>query len=148
VEKVRVFGMIDFLPRPPEGQPLRILCLGAHCDDIEIGCGGTLARFAREWPTAQFHWRVFSSNPTRKAETLACANRIMQAANGRTDVQVLGFRDGFLPYEGYQVKEAFEALKAGVKPHLILTHYRQDLHQDHRLICELTWNTFRNHTVL
>jgi LmbE family N-acetylglucosaminyl deacetylase len=140
--------MIDFLPRPVAGKPLVVLCLGAHPDDIEIGCGGTLLRFAREWPTAQFHWRILSSNPVRKAETLACAEQLMLEAKGRCDVQVLEFRDGFLPYEGYQVKEAFEKLKQEIQPDLILTHFRHDLHQDHRLICELTWNTFRNHTIL
>lgn len=130
----------------PAGAPPRILLLGAHCDDIEIGAGGTAMRLVAENPGAAFRWVVFSSNPTRKAEAEACAAKFLAGAK---DPQVIvhSFRDGFLPYSGAEVKDAFEALK-DFKPDLILTHYRQDLHQDHRLVNELTWNTWRNHLIL
>jgi LmbE family N-acetylglucosaminyl deacetylase len=127
--------------------PLRILCLGAHCDDLEIGCGGSMLRLLEENPSAEVMWVVFTSNPVRKAEAEAGARRILQGA-GRSEIRILEFRDGFLPYSGLAVKEAFEEIKGLCKPDLIFTHQRHDLHQDHRLICELTWNTWRNHMVL
>ncbi|MDB5047960.1 MAG: hypothetical protein JWO30_1031 [Fibrobacteres bacterium] len=131
----------------PDGSPLRILCLGAHCDDIEIGCGGTVLRLIEEHPTAEFHWVVFSSNPKRKAEAQAAAEQFLKGA-ARKEIRILEFRDGYLPYSGALVKDAFEALKKDVSPDLILTHYRQDLHQDHRLVSDLTWNTWRDQLIL
>jgi LmbE family N-acetylglucosaminyl deacetylase len=131
----------------PDGSPLRILCLGAHCDDIEIGAGGTVLRLIEEHPTAEFLWVVMSSTPARKEEAVATAERFLKGA-ARKDIRVLGFRDGYLPYLGVEVKDAFEALKKDFVPDLILTHYRHDLHQDHRQVSDLTWNTWRNHLIL
>ena len=127
--------------------PLKVLCLGAHCDDVEIGCGGTVMRLIKENPGAEFLWVVFSSNELRKAEAQACAERILAGA-AKSDIRILAFRDGFLPYSGAAVKEQFEDLKKQFRPDLILTHYRHDLHQDHRMVCELTWNTWRDHFIL
>jgi LmbE family N-acetylglucosaminyl deacetylase len=124
-----------------------ILCLGAHCDDIEIGCGGTILRLAEEHPAAHFHWVVFSSNPRRAAETRAASERLLARAGSKT-VIINDFRNGYFPYIGAQIKDYFEKLKAGVSPDLILTHTRDDLHQDHRVLCDLTWNTFRHHMIL
>ena len=129
------------------GQARHILCLGAHCDDIEIGCGGTLLTWLEQNPALTVTWVVFASNELRKAEATLGAQRFCQHA-ARLDLRVFDFRDGFLPYHGAEVKEHFEAIKRDIKPDLILTHYRHDLHQDHRLINELTWNTFRNHLIL
>jgi LmbE family N-acetylglucosaminyl deacetylase len=128
--------------------PLRqVLCLGAHCDDLEIGCGGTVLTLASMPNPPAFTWVVFGSTPTREAEALRAAETLLRGTpNAR--IIIKKFRDGFLPYEGGLVKEAFEELKGMVSPDLVLTHYRADLHQDHRLISELTWNTFRNHLVL
>ncbi len=123
-----------------------VLALGAHCDDIEIGCGGALLRLLREKPGLEVHWNVFASSPARKLEAERSAGMFLAGA-AKAEVRVHAFRDGFLPYHGIEVKEAFEALKAQVKPDLILTHYRQDLHQDHRLVSELTWNTWRDHLI-
>ncbi len=130
-----------------DGSPLRILCLGAHCDDIEIGCGGTMLRLLAENPTAEVLWVVFSSSPTRKAEAQATAELFLKGA-AKSEIRILDFRDGYLPYSGSAVKDAFEALKPLFNPDLILTHYRHDLHQDHRLVSDLTWNTYRNHLIL
>ncbi|MEM7450514.1 MAG: PIG-L deacetylase family protein [Pseudomonadota bacterium] len=130
----------------PDGQPLSVLCLGAHCDDIEIGCGATLLTLA-EQSAINVHWQVFTSTPERRLEAEAGAKAFGSAAR-ELSVEILDFRDGFLPYEGTAVKEAFEALKQRVQPDLIFTHYGRDAHQDHRLVSELTWNTFRNHLVL
>jgi LmbE family N-acetylglucosaminyl deacetylase len=123
------------------------LCLGAHCDDIEIGCGGTLLRWLEERPDLDVRWVVFSSTPRRAAETRASAQRFL----GREPDKCLTlgeFRDGFLPWQGGEVKQEFERLKAEFAPDVILTHYRHDLHQDHRLVSELTWNTFRGPLIL
>jgi LmbE family N-acetylglucosaminyl deacetylase len=124
----------------------RILCLGAHSDDIEIGCGGTMLRLMQEYPGACVDWVVFACNGTRSSEARASANDFLQAAKEKK-VVTKDFRDGFLPYTGGEVKDFFETLK-DFNPDLIFTHCRHDLHQDHRLLCELTWNTFRDHLVL
>jgi len=125
----------------------RVLCLGAHCDDLEIGCGGTVLKLAGGRNPPAFTWVVFSSDATREAEALQGA-RMVLSKTPSSQVIIKKFRDGFLPYEGGLVKETFEELKGLVSPDLVLTHYRGDLHQDHRLISELTWTTFRDHLVL
>lgn len=125
----------------------RVLCLGAHSDDIEIGCGGTLLRLIESSNTIEFYWMVLSSNPDRAKEAERSARAFLRRVRTKTIV-VQSFRDGFLPYIGAPVKECFEDLKKVFAPDVIFTHFRHDLHQDHRLVCELTWNTFRNHLIL
>lgn len=128
-------------------KPLRVLCLGAHSDDIEIGCGGTILRLTEEYPNCSFHWVVFSACGVRRDEAKAAAH--LFAGGERLEQLVLkDFRDGFMPFDGAEVKAAFEELKQEVSPDLIFTHQRRDAHQDHRLLSELTWNTFRNHFIL
>jgi LmbE family N-acetylglucosaminyl deacetylase len=124
-----------------------VLCLGAHCDDLEIGCGGTVLALAGSPNPPAFTWVIWSSDATREAEARRSAELFLHGASG-AQIIIKKFRDGFLPYEGGRVKDEFEELKSLVTPDLVLTHYRHDLHQDHRLISELTWNTFRNHLVL
>ena len=124
-----------------------LLCLGAHADDIEIGCGGTLLTWLAARAGLTVHWVVFSGAGTpREAEAQASARRFLTGA-GRSDVTVHRFRDGFFPYDA-ALKDAFEALKAQVRPDLVFTHARDDRHQDHRAVSDLTWNTFRSHTIL
>jgi len=130
----------------PRATPV-VLCLGAHCDDIEIGCGGTLLRWRRERPTLEVHWVVFASDPVRRREAELGAACFLGDPRAERLV-VHDFREGFLPYHGGAVKEAFEALKQDLRPDLIFTHQRDDRHQDHRLVSELTWNTFRDHLIL
>ncbi len=127
--------------------PIRLLCLGAHCDDIEIGCGGTILRLATSRCETEVHWVVFSSNEQRKKEALDSAHAFLENVRN-SNIVIDTLRDGFFPYLGVELKERFESLKAKCSPNLILTHYRQDLHQDHRLVSELTWNTFRDHLIL
>jgi len=127
--------------------PRRILCLGAHCDDIEIGCGGTVLRLLESHNDCEVYWLVFTSTPERKREAEQAADLFLKRAKSKR-VMIRDYRDGFLPYSGPAVKDEFESLKREFSPDLILTHYRHDLHQDHRLICELTWNTFRDHLIL
>ena len=131
----------------PNRHPLRVLCVGAHCDDIEIGCGGTILNLAAAKTDMEIRWIVFSSNEERKKEALKSADAFLGSTVNK-QVVVHTFRDGFLPYVGGEIKDRFEELKTDFLPDLILTHYSRDLHQDHRLISELTWNTFRNHLIL
>lgn len=130
----------------PEG-PLRVLCLGAHPDDIEIGCGGTVLRLLDEHPGSAIDWVVFSGEGERRREAEASAADFLAAAGARR-VLVHPFRDGFFPWQGAAIKESFERLKAECEPSLVLTHCRTDAHQDHRLLAELAWNTWRCHLVL
>jgi LmbE family N-acetylglucosaminyl deacetylase len=120
----------------------KILCLGAHADDIEIGCGGSILRWLKEHEDLEFYWVVLSSNNKRKKEALKGAELFLKRSRKKT-ILVENFRDGFFPYTGTQIKEYFEALKKRVSPDLVLTHYRDDRHQDHRVVSDLTWNTFR-----
>ena len=125
---------------------LQILCLGCHSDDIEIGCGGTILRLAAQYPDSVFHWVVFSAIGVRQAEAQHAA--ALFAGDRLRGPLLKTFPDGFMPFVGDQVKTVFEELKQSVSPHLIFTHNRIDAHQDHRLISELTWNTFRDHFIL
>jgi len=134
------------LPKGANGA-LQILCLGCHSDDIEIGCGGTILRLAREHPGCIFHWVVFSAIGVREAEAQRAASLFVSPGNLRGPL-LKSFPDGFMPFVGADVKTVFEELKQVVTPDLIFTHNRKDAHQDHRLIAELTWNTFRDHMIL
>lgn len=125
---------------------LRLLCLGAHCDDIEIGCGGTILTLAAARPI-EVHWVVFSSDEQRKQEALNSASAFLKGV-AASRITIQSFRDGFFPYAGSEIKEHFEQLKTEFSPDVIMTHYSHDLHQDHRLVSELTWNTFRNQLIL
>jgi LmbE family N-acetylglucosaminyl deacetylase len=130
----------------PGAAPM-ILCVGAHSDDIEIGCAGTIMRLVESYPTLEITWIVLGAHGERAAEARKSAQSLLGQVKAKK-VIVAGFRDGFFPYVGVEIKEFFEQLKTQLAPDLIFTHYREDLHQDHRLICELTWNTFRNHLIL
>jgi len=127
-------------------EPSRVLCLGAHSDDIEIGCGGTILSLKQSLPSLQFYWIVFSAAESRREEAARAAE--LFTAGCKHEVMFAGFRDGFLPYEGGQVKDYFESLKQKISPDLIFTHWQGDAHQDHRLLSELAWNTFRDHLIL
>ena len=129
-------------------EPLRrVLAIGCHADDIEIGCGGTLLTLVAANPELEVDWVVLAAPGERSAEARASAEAFLAGA-AAARVQVHKFRDGFLPYVGAEVKEVFEDLKRRVDPQLVLTHANYDFHQDHRLACELTWNTFRDHLIL
>ena len=132
--------------KSPE-QTLRVLCLGAHCDDIEIGCGGTLLRILKEFKNSEVHWVVFSSDSRRKQEARSSAKIFLRHA-GKSIIRIEKFRNGYFPFIGGEIKDLFEALKQRFSPDVIFTHYRMDLHQDHRTISDLTWNTFRHHLIL
>ena len=124
-----------------------ILCLGAHSDDIEIGCGGTILSLANQYPGSVFHWVVFSAVGEREVEARRAASAFVNPTALKGPI-LKKFRDGFLPFAGAEVKTVFEELKQSISPDLIFCPSRRDSHQDHRLIGELTWNTFRNHFIL
>jgi LmbE family N-acetylglucosaminyl deacetylase len=127
--------------------PRRVLCLGAHSDDIEIGAGGMVLELLRQRPGVQFQWVVFSAAGVRATEARQSARRFLGARSAE-QVRLFPFRDGFFPSEYPAVKEAFEQVARGFQPDLVLTHTRDDRHQDHRVVSDLTWNTFRRHLVL
>jgi LmbE family N-acetylglucosaminyl deacetylase len=126
---------------------LRLLCVGAHADDIEIGCGGLVLDLIRRGGSVDVDWVVFSAPAEREREARRGARYFLRGAR-HTRVAVKDFHDGFFPYEGAAIKKVFEDLKATVAPDLVLTHYREDRHQDHRVLSDLTWNTFRDHLIL
>ncbi len=125
---------------------LKILCLGSHSDDIEIGCGGTILQLAEQYPGSEFHWVVLSAIGEREAEAKQAAT--LFAGAGLRGPLLKTFPDGFMPFVGAEVKTIFEELKRVISPDLIFTHNGRDAHQDHRLLAELTWNTFRDHFIL
>jgi len=127
--------------------PLRILCLGAHPDDIEIGCGGTMLRLLAQHPGSEVSWVVFSGDGARRGEAEASARDFLAGA-GSQRITIHGFRDGFFPWLGDAIKQEFERIKSALDPTLVLTHWKGDAHQDHRTIAELTWNTWRHHLIL
>jgi len=137
--------MLDFLL--DNKKPLNILCLGAHCDDIEIGAGGTLLKLFDSYKVNSVKWVVFASNDIRKREATVSAGRFLEKVS-TTDIIIQSYRDGFLPFMAAEVKDFFEVIKKEFQPDIIFTHYRDDRHQDHRLVSDLTWNTWRNHLIL
>ena len=139
--------MLNLKLAKDKATPLKILCLGAHSDDIEIGCGGSILRLLAENSNTDVHWIVFAANGERASEATSSAEQFLANAS-RKKIVLNEFRDSFFPYIGGEIKQYFETIKHEITPDLIFTHYRDDLHQDHRLISELTWNTFRNHLIL
>lgn len=134
-------------PDTRRGEPLRVLFLGAHSDDIEIGCGGTVLELIQANPSVEIRWVVFSAGGVRATEARRSARKFI-GARAADAVQLHEFRDGFFPVQLGDVKEAFEAIARSFKPDVVFTHRREDRHQDHRVVSDLTWNTFRRQLVL
>jgi LmbE family N-acetylglucosaminyl deacetylase len=130
-----------------QGECLRVLCLGAHSDDLEIGCGGTVLEWLATRDEVEVTWVVFSALGQRSKEARESANEILSKAK-RTNLVLRDFRDGYFPVQFEKAKDLFEELKANENPDVIFTHRLEDRHQDHRLVAELTWQTFRDHLIL
>jgi LmbE family N-acetylglucosaminyl deacetylase len=126
---------------------LRVLCLGAHADDIEIGCGGTLLELRRRRPAPDIRWVVFSGDSTRAAEARRGAAGLLGAAAGRR-VTTCDFRDGYFPGMFAEIKEMVQSLAREHQPDVVFTHARHDRHQDHRVLSDLAWNAFRRQLIL
>jgi len=139
--------MLRLIPHPARGRSLRVLCLGAHSDDLEIGCGGTLLSWLDAKPQLEVTWVVLSASGPRKSEAERSARALLRRATSVT-VTLAAFRDGFLPAQYSEVKDFLESVKRTCTPDIVLTHRLEDRHQDHRLVAELTWNTWRDHLVL
>lgn len=139
--------MLDLILNLPRRRAPRFLFIGAHCDDIEIGCGGTVIEMTRRYPDAQIQWVVLSSDERRRKEAQRAARQMLR---GLADpiVTIKGFRGAYFPSETPAIKDFFETLKHSKRPDVIFTHCREELHQDHRVVGELTWNTFRDHLIL
>jgi LmbE family N-acetylglucosaminyl deacetylase len=127
--------------------PRTFLCIGAHCDDIEIGCGGTLSHWAQLYPQARFVWAVFAGDAVRVGESRSAA-RALLGESTRVEFRLHEFQDSYFPAQFAQIKEAIGALRRDLAPDVVLTHFEHDRHQDHRILSELTWNAFRDHLVL
>jgi LmbE family N-acetylglucosaminyl deacetylase len=139
--------MLDFVPSVQRDRPLRLLCIGAHSDDLEIGCGGTVLSWLASRRRIHVTWVVLTAADERKQEARRSATALLRQA-AEVDTVLGEFRDGFLPTQYSAVKEFFESLKDRESPDVVLTHRLEDRHQDHRLVGELTWNTWRNSVIL
>ncbi len=137
--------MLPLTLAPLRRRPLRVLCLGAHSDDIEIGCGGLILSLLASLPDVEFDWVVFSAPPAASAKRVAALELFLQRRASTAQCTRRSFATASFPIEGAAIKEAFETLKRRSMPDLVLTHYRDDRHQDHRVLSDLTWNTFRDH---
>ena len=124
-----------------------ILCIGAHADDIEIGCGGTILHLSQRFPAAEIRWLVFSANETRRAEARTSFQTWL-ADSPNSSLELFKFRDGYMPSQWAEIKDVFQVEARNFNPDLVFTHHLHDRHQDHRLIAELTWNAFRSNLVL
>ena len=125
---------------------LEVLCIGAHCDDIEIGCGGTVLAIQKRYPRCKVHFLVLTSTPARRAEAAASARGLIRLS-ARGQVRICEMPDGLLPAHLVAVKAEFERMKKAIDPDLVLTHHALDRHQDHSLISHVTWQTFRDHLI-
>lgn len=142
-----MLGLPDHLGLAPDS-PLRVLALGAHADDIEIGCGGTLLRLGSERPHVEIHHAVLSSGGTPREDEARASAAAFFVDAADTHISVASFRDGHFPFMGSDIKDYIEQNFKSLNPHLVFTHARDDRHQDHRLVSDLAWNTFRGNAII
>lgn len=136
--------MISLLPA--DDRPLRILFIGAHSDDIEIGCGGTIRQLLTSQRDVSVCWFVASGSEARHLEAKAAAELMLEGATA-SEIHLESFTDGHFPFEAFDIKSFFSKTLRAFQPDVVFTHYRDDRHQDHRTLSDLTWQTFRNHLV-
>ncbi len=132
--------------QPEDGETLNVLCIGAHSDDIEIGCGGTILRLAEDY-SIDVTWVVLGASGRRRQEAQGSVSDFLKSASN-TSVKITEFRNSYFPYDGKEIKEYIETVKSTCNPDIIFSHHGEDLHQDHRFVAELTWNSFRDHLIL
>lgn len=146
MEDMESLGAGTMLKLSLPNQPLRLLCIGAHGDDIEIGCGGAILEWLSTFPSVEVTWVVLSAAGVRATEVRDSANALLREAK-HVKLVLRDFRDGYLPVQFAEAKRLFEGLKTSENPDIVLTHRLEDRHQDHRLVAELTWQTFRDHLI-
>ena len=138
---------MNALPLSAPGKKLKVLCLGAHADDIEIGVAGTLLGWIAKGVELHVHWIVLSAHGSRRDEAEAGAASVLDGAASR-QIDINDFRDGYFPYQGAAIKDCIARLQSTVRPDVVFTHHRDDAHQDHREVSRLTWNFFRDQLIL
>ena len=138
--------MLALTLAPSSNSALDILCIGAHCDDVEIGCGGTVIVLQQRYPRCKVHMLVLTSTPARRQEAIAAAKALIKVS-ARGEMRICAFQDGLLPAHLPEVKAEFERMKKAINPDLVLTHHGLDRHQDHSLVSHITWQTFRDHMI-
>lgn len=138
--------MFDLDPDLGRQRPLKLLALGAHADDVEIGAGGTLLRLLAERPQTEVMWAVLTASEAREREARASADALLAGA-ARVTYAFGSFRDGHLPFAGSALKDWAAEHLAPFRPDLVLVPGRDDLHQDHRAAAALAWQTFRGATI-
>jgi LmbE family N-acetylglucosaminyl deacetylase len=129
------------------GSVRRVLVLGAHSDDNEIGAGGTLLKLVAQRSDLEVWWVVFSAPGPRAEEARTSAQAFLSGASHH-EIRIGSFRESYFPSDWPAIKEYFEEIKTKIDPDVVFTHYRHDRHQDHRVLSDLCWNTFRNHLIL
>ncbi|HZC28033.1 MAG TPA: PIG-L family deacetylase [Actinopolymorphaceae bacterium] len=123
-----------------------IVALGAHPDDIEIGCGGTLLRLAESVPRLTAEFVIATGTPLRLEEARQGAELFLP---GREVVVTSAeLPDGRLPSHWEAAKELLEATARRGHADLVLAPSRGDAHQDHRTMAELSTTVWRDHLVL
>jgi LmbE family N-acetylglucosaminyl deacetylase len=137
------FSLVSNLDRP-----LRVIALGAHADDIELGCGATILQLVSRYPDTEFLWAIASAEGNRAHEACASVEGFTKGIARTPDLVIGGFRDGYLPFGGTAVKEWVHTLGDRLSADVVFTHARDDLHQDHRFISELALNAFRDQPIL
>lgn len=132
-----------------------VVCLGAHADDIEIGCGGTLLHLMRKNTNLSVHWHVFSGSEQRVKEAKNSAQAYFQQleaaaaeSGNRFSISVHSFRDAHFPTQLSEIKQKMQEIHKTHNPDVVFTHQIADRHQDHQTLGEVTWQTFRNHLIL
>lgn len=123
------------------------MCLGAHADDIEIGCGGTILKLVQDYPDSEFYWVIFSAEGERVNEAQKSGETFLRTIKSKT-IEIQDFKDSYFPFYGSEIKDFFVGLKRKFSPDMVITHYGDDAHQDHKLISKLTWNAFRDNFII
>jgi LmbE family N-acetylglucosaminyl deacetylase len=138
--------MLSLNPAAGRGR-LDLLCLGAHSDDIEIGCGGAVLRWLAEVPEVHVTWVVLSAPGERADEARRSAQALLKGA-ASVEVVIGDFTDAHFPSETARLKAFLSDIARRTPADVVLTHRLEDRHQDHRTVGELTWQTWRDHLVL
>jgi LmbE family N-acetylglucosaminyl deacetylase len=129
------------------GERLSLLCIGAHSDDIEIGAGGAILSLIGRGIRLDVTWCVVSARGKREDEARASAAEFLAGAEAAA-IELGGFDDSYFPAQAREIKEWVAAMRSRPAPDIVFTHRRDDAHQDHRTVNQITWNLYRDHLIL